>query len=121
LKFTRLHSDDDGHTLFDEVELAVERPNRTAPIPVQSMSLVVSTSASRAKGLHRAPRRQFVIVLAEKLEIETSRGQRREFTCGDILYVEDTDGYGHHVRCPDNDATLMILPVADGWRPVRAG
>jgi quercetin dioxygenase-like cupin family protein len=53
-------------------------------------------------GWHNAPRRQFVVLLEGKEEIEIGDGTKRQFGPGDILLVEDTTGRGHKVRIIDD-------------------
>lgn len=52
---------------------------------------------------HQAPARQYIILLDGEIEIETSRGEKRNFSPGDIILVENTTGKGHR--------TKNLLPV----------
>ena len=47
---------------------------------------------------HTAPAKQFIILLDGKIEIETSLGDKRIFSAGDILQMEDVSGKGHKTK-----------------------
>lgn len=47
---------------------------------------------------HTAPSRQFIILLDGEIEIETSLGEKRQFTAGQVIQVEDITGKGHRTR-----------------------
>ena len=47
---------------------------------------------------HTAPTRQFIILLDGRIEIETSLGDKRIFSSGDILRMEDITGKGHKTK-----------------------
>ena len=47
---------------------------------------------------HTAPQKQYIVLLAGEIEIETSLGEKRIFKTGEVLLVEDTTGKGHKTR-----------------------
>ena len=47
---------------------------------------------------HRAPQRQFIVLLDGEIEIEVGTGEIRRFRGGEVLLVEDTEGQGHRTR-----------------------
>ena len=47
---------------------------------------------------HTAPQKQYIILLDGEIEIETSLHQKRKFSGGDVLLVEDTTGKGHKTK-----------------------
>ena len=47
---------------------------------------------------HAAPRKQFVFVLAGRIEVEVGDGEKREFGPGDVILALDTAGRGHISR-----------------------
>ena len=51
-----------------------------------------------------------VIFLCGKQQIETSKGEKRMFTSGDMLYVQDTTGKGHRTYGVE-DGTSIIIEV----------
>ena len=62
---------------------------------------------------HPAPRRQFVIILAGRLEIGLSDGSTHVFGAGDARLVEDTTGKGHTTRVLGTEpAVTATIPLA---------
>ena len=51
-------------------------------------------------------------MLDGEIEIETSDGETRRFSGGDILLVEDVDGRGHRTRTVNNQPRRsLFLPL----------
>lgn len=62
---------------------------------------------------HPAPRRQFVIILAGRLEIGLGDGGKHLFGPGDARLVEDTTGQGHTTRVHGTERCLTAtIPLA---------
>jgi quercetin dioxygenase-like cupin family protein len=63
---------------------------------------------------HAAPRRQYVITLSGRGEIEVSGGKKIPLEPGHILLAEDTTGKGHITRAIGlEDLVTLWLPVVD--------
>jgi len=61
---------------------------------------------------HPAPRKQYVMVLSGKLEVEAGDGESRAFTPGTVLLVTDVAGRGHRTRVlGTEDVFLVWVPV----------
>jgi hypothetical protein len=61
---------------------------------------------------HNAPRKQYVMVLRGALEVEAGDGEKRIFTSGTVLLVEDVSGQGHRTRVAgEEDVFLVWVPV----------
>ena len=61
---------------------------------------------------HPAPRKQYVMVLRGKLEVEAGDGEKREFTPGSVLLVTDVTGRGHKTNAlGDEDVFLVWAPI----------
>lgn len=58
---------------------------------------------------HNAPRRQFIVLLDGEIEVEVTSGERRVFSGGDVLLVEDTTGSGHRTRSTDGERRRSIF------------
>ncbi len=102
---------------------------RSVAIPLQSQGAIGSLSRLHpAKGVlfrsteetydydwHRAPRRQWIVLLNGEIEIEVGDGERRRFRGGDILLVEDISGRGHRTRqLSPGIRHSLFLPIPDG-------
>ena len=63
---------------------------------------------------HVGPRRQFVITLSGRAELEVAGGQKVSVGPGHINLIEDTTGKGHTTRNigPD-DRIVVTIPLAD--------
>src|SRR5207244_3843621 len=53
-------------------------------------------------------RRQLVVGISGRAEV-TATGETRAFGPGDILLVEDTDGFGHSSRTPDGFVAAFVV------------
>ncbi len=63
---------------------------------------------------HTAPRRQYVITLSGRGEIELSDGKKLSLYPGRILLLEDVTGKGHTSRGVGTEARISILiPLAE--------
>jgi len=70
--------------------------------------------AGRVSDWHTAPRRQYVITLSGRGELEVSGGKKIAVEPGHIELVEDTTGKGHITRViGTEDRVTLQLPVSD--------
>ncbi len=98
---TKVYSDINGDSQFEEIRVPL---NPAGTIGYLSEKYEVESLVFRKVlpaydyDFHTAPARQFIILLDGKIEIETSLGEKRVFTGGDVLQMEDTTGKGHKTR-----------------------
>jgi hypothetical protein len=127
MKVTRIYTGDDGRSHFEELAI----PMSESPA-AGLMSGVVPTDGiffrepagdgpSDFLDFHVAPRRQFVIHMAGRVEIETGSGEKRQFGIGDILLADDTTGQGHISRGIEGPRRQIFVALAesvdlDRWR-----
>ena len=113
---TRLYTGPDNLTHADEVELKFNPGN---PAEVFKMMQVTGAELHRAPGgnfsdWHRAPRRQYVITLSGRGELEVAGGKKISVGPGNIDLVEDTTGKGHITKVVGTEDRMTLqLPVAD--------
>ena len=63
---------------------------------------------------HVGPRRQFVITLSGRAELEVAGGQKVSVEPGHISLIEDTTGKGHTTRnIGPEDRIVVTIPLAD--------
>jgi hypothetical protein len=99
-KVTRVFADMQGDTHFEEVCYPL---TDGGPIGYLSEKVIVKELLFRqvAPGYddwHKAPTRQYVILLDGAVEIETSLGEKKIFEPGEVLLMDDTEGKGHRSR-----------------------
>ena len=109
MKITRIYTDSDGETHFDDIEEKGVDDRGLAHYSrlIESTGIIFRDTDGLESGnftgdWHTAPRRQYVIYLEGKTEIEVSDGERRLLKTGDVLLVEDTTGKGHRNHTIDD-------------------
>lgn len=98
---TRVYADTHGNSQFEDIQIPL---TSAGTIGYLSEKYDVESLVFRKVlpaydyNFHTAPARQFIILLDGKIEIETSLGEKRIFTAGDILQMDDITGKGHKTR-----------------------
>ena len=121
MKYTRLYSDADGESHFEDVELEFQTVDFAPPAPPLDISVfgqAEQCSILRAepgwKGdWHPAPFRQLHFYLLGEVEAEVSDGERRRIRAGEFALVEDTTGKGHR-SCVIGGEAVIIAAVKLG-------
>jgi len=116
MMITHLYTGPDNQTHAEEVELKFTPGN---PAEVSKMMQVAGAELHRTAGgsvddWHRAPRRQYVITLSGRGEIEVAGGKKISVGAGNIDFVEDTTGKGHITRVTSTEDRVTVqLPLSD--------
>lgn len=101
MKITKIFSDDNGESHFEEVEIPLINQGEigflSENIAVQKLQFR-KVSADYDYDFHHAPQKQYIVLLDGGVEIETSLGEVRKFQTGEILFVEDISGKGHKTK-----------------------
>ena len=121
MKYTRLTTDAAGETHFEDLELPMTSVSFAPPAP--PLDVTAFSPSARIGFLHAspgwvsvwhpAPKRQWMLFLAGRLESEVSDGERREFGPGSVTLVEDTTGKGHKTRVLGSDDVLLAVVQLD--------
>lgn len=122
MKYTRLYTDEDGESHFEDVEVAFNSVDFASPAPPLDLSSF--TPATQYGFLrapvgwfgdwHPVPCRQMMFYLAGEIEAETSDGEVRRFGPGSVTLVEDTFGKGHKSRVVgDTDVLGVVVQLED--------
>jgi mannose-6-phosphate isomerase-like protein (cupin superfamily) len=62
---------------------------------------------------HPASKRQYVIIVSGRGEVEVAGGKRVQLTPGRVLLAEDVTGKGHTTRVGvDEDLVMLLVPLA---------
>lgn len=101
MKITRIFSDDNGESHFEDIEIPLINQGEIGflsdEIKVGKMQFR-KVSADYDYDFHHAPQKQYIILLDGGVEIETSLGEIRQFQTREILLVEDISGKGHKTK-----------------------
>jgi hypothetical protein len=112
IMMTRIYTGADGLGHSEEVEMML---TGTGTSEMKATSVEFSRRApGPASDWHVGPRRQFVITLSGRAEIEVAGGKKVAIGPGHINLIEDTTGKGHitHNLGPD-DRIVVTIPLAD--------
>lgn len=98
---TRIYSDSEGESHFEDVSIPLESRGE-----IGFLSERIEATSVRFRNVvpgydydfHNAPKRQLIFLLDGVIQIETSLGDIRKFSSGDVLLVEDTEGKGHRTK-----------------------
>ena len=99
MKVTRIYSDNNGETHFEDVDVRLENSRGNVhrwsdPLKVSDMSFAAFGGAL-AENWHTVPRKQAIIILDGEVDLAVSDGGKRRFRAGHVLLLEDTTGKGH--------------------------
>ncbi|MBN1213432.1 MAG: cupin domain-containing protein [candidate division Zixibacteria bacterium] len=120
MKYTRLYSDADGKSHFEDVELEFHDVDFAPPAPpldISTFGEVETCSLLKAapgwKGdWHPAPFRQLHFYLSGEVEAQVSDGERRRIRAGEFALVEDTTGKGHRSHVVgDKPVTIVVVKL----------
>jgi quercetin dioxygenase-like cupin family protein len=115
VKMHRLYTGADGQTHVEEIMVDF------GPGGVNGFKLKAGAGAEirrappgRVADWHTAPRRQYVITLSGRGEVELIDGTKIELGPGSIDLAEDLTGKGHITRVVGNeDRITLAIPVSD--------
>ena len=101
MTITRIAVTPSGGSRFEEMEIELtdggEIGRLSEPYAASSVTFR-ETDPDYDYDWHRAPRRQLIVLLDGEIEIEVTSGEKRRFSGGDLVLVEDTTGTGHRTR-----------------------
>ncbi|HUS11093.1 MAG TPA: hypothetical protein VMZ30_11565 [Pyrinomonadaceae bacterium] len=116
-KYTRLFSDENGESHFEERECELDLID-FAP-PASPLAVSESFPASDAAFLagpsgwigdwHISPSRNLFVVISGEWEVEASDGTTRLFLPNSVLLVEDISGKGHRSRVVSKEDSFALL------------
>jgi hypothetical protein len=110
IKMTRIYTGTDGLSHSEQIEMKLT-PNGTSTMKATSAEFS-SRPAAPAGDWHTGPRRQFVITLSGRAELEVANGQKVPIEPGNINLIEDTTGKGH-ITHNIADRIVVTIPLED--------
>jgi quercetin dioxygenase-like cupin family protein len=110
---TRIYTGTDGQSHAEEMELNITNGNASDMIKATGIQFR-RTPPGTFSDWHVGPRRQFVITLSGRGEIEVAGGRKVAAAPGRIELIEDLTGKGHTTRVVGNEDRISIaIPLAD--------
>ncbi|MBB1283151.1 hypothetical protein HRH25_02115 [Flavisolibacter sp. BT320] len=100
-RITRVYSDSNGDSHFADFEIELKEAGSIGKLSdtLPATGVVFREVAPTYDyHFHTAPQKQYIILLDGEIEIQTSLGEKRTFSAGDVLLMEDTTGKGHKTR-----------------------
>ncbi len=119
---TRIFAAEDGRARIErrQVPMQPDRSGRPTSVDFPALRLFFrDTPPSHVHDRHRAPQRQFILVVSGSGEIELGDGTRHRFVPGALLFVEDTTGDGHITRTLEGTRGFAHIPVGPGFDITR--
>jgi hypothetical protein len=100
-KVTRVYADAKGESHFEDIAIPLTEKGEIGFLSeAQQAGTVIFRKVTEQYDydFHNAPAKQYIILLDGEIELEVSSGEKRRFTAGQVLLVEDTTGKGHRTR-----------------------
>ena len=117
MRYFRIYADADGESHFEDLDVVLHPvPGGSTLSEIYPASGVIfrRSPADQFLDWHPAPRRQFVVTLAGKAEVEASDGEVRAIGPGTVMLAEDTTGKGHITRGVGTAERLsLFIPLPD--------
>ena len=104
---TRLYTGPDGQSHVEDMAETL-MPNGGSSEILKATSFRIQRSAPGINDWHTAPRRQFVIQLSGRREVEIAGGRKVRLDPGSMLLAEDVTGKGHITRTIGPDDTVFL-------------
>ena len=112
---TRVYSDSNGESHFEDINIPLKNYGDIGFLSEEQLVRGIifrEVDPSYNYDFHKAPQRQYIILLDGGVEIESSLGVKRRCNTGEILLVEDTSGKGHKTKNLENRIRKSIfIPI----------
>ena len=115
---TRLYTGADGQSHAEDVTVAWRTAtlraelNESEPVNVSSAQFLRWPRGFVWEG-HPASKRQYVVVISGRGEVDVAGGKKVMLSPGRILLAEDVTGKGHVTRVgADEDLVMLVVPLS---------
>ncbi len=111
MRIIRVYSGDDGESHFEDLTLEQlgDLVNRPGEGPIN----LGQRPSDFFYDYHPAPRRQYVVIMGGRVEVEVADGKKRELGPGDVLIADDLTGHGHIQRWGDEPGVFLSMPLTN--------
>lgn len=111
IHMTRIYAGPDGQSHAEEIEMKLS-DRGLADFKATGAQFSSRLASPGGSDWHTGPRRQLVITLSGRAEIEVSDGKKIAVGPGQIDLIEDTTGKGHITRNLE-DRIVVTIPLVD--------
>jgi quercetin dioxygenase-like cupin family protein len=109
---TRIYTGPDGQSHSEEIQMKLN--GRSSELMKATGVQFSRTAAGNFSDWHVGPRRQYVITLSGRGEIEVAGGEKISMGPGHINLIEDLTGKGHTTRVVGTEDRITVaIPLAD--------
>lgn len=124
--YVRMYSDADGESHFEDLAHELVERDFAPPAAPSLVGAFLDASgtlffAARpgwgGEVPHPSPQRQVFCFMRGVVEVTVSDGERRRFSSGDVVVVDDTRGKGHATRVIGTDDVLVFGTVLADQEP----
>jgi len=115
---TRLYTGADGQSHAEDIAVALGPAKLRAELAESASVNVTGARFLRwPRGFvwadHPASRRQYVIIISGRGEVDVAGGKKVQLAPGRVLLADDVTGKGHITRIgPDEDLVMLLVPLA---------
>jgi len=117
MRYAILLEDKNGVSYFEDREAELPLKDFVPPAAPLRISdqlpasgFVFLTLPSGWQGIrHCSPHRQIAAILSGRFRVEAGSGEVREFTAGDLFWMEDTTGKGHLSSAEGDEPATMVI------------
>ncbi len=117
MKLAHLTSTEDGGSRFGEIDIRLGNSatdprgniiSRSEVLPLVG-TMVMEMSEGLMMDWHASARSSFIVVLSGTIESETTDGETRRWSAGQMFFTDDRGGRGHRTRTVGGPALLLFL------------
>ena len=118
MEYMRIVGDDEGVTRFEDTQFATKSADYAPPAPPIDVSghttatgmLVLRFPIGWSSDWHPAPKRQWMIIVSGRFEIEVSDGEKRTLGAGAMALLDEADSKGHKFRLvSDQPGSVLVV------------
>lgn len=113
IPYTILFTDKEGHSCFKTAkeELNPAKIGFTSSM-IPTHNVFFGKGPDKEQDWHNPAQKLFIIVLSGVMQIETSRGEIKNFSSGELLLAEDLTGKGHKTRSLNGESVnYLAIPL----------
>lgn len=107
--YVRIYNDSSNESHFEDTSVELSRVDYAPPAPAMSASVPTDSSkwlflkadAGWDGAWHPTPVRQIIVITSGEIQIEVTDGEKRSFSPGDVIFLDDTEGQGHYTTAPE--------------------